>query len=426
MTGIIDTLRERGLVQDITDEALAEKCRKERITVYIGFDPTASSLHIGHLVSILVLRHFQLAGHTPLAVVGGGTGMIGDPSGRSAERNLLTREELEENVEALRATLKRFLDFDGENAAVLLNNADWLAEYRFLDFLRDVGKYFRLGDMLGKESVRRRMESESGLSYTEFSYQLLQAYDFRYLYEHHNCIAQAGGSDQWGNITAGTDYIRRTVGGDAYGMTTPLLTNAQGEKMGKTAEGAVWLDSERFSPYKFYQFWMQQEDRDVDRFLRMLTFMPLEEVSAAVREHEANPSERLGQRRLAREMTALVHGEAEAAKAEEASMALFGRNLQKMSDEQLRSIFPDVPSVRISRNELQAGLPVLDLLLQSNLVPSKKEAKRLLSQGGVYLNNSADPWPGDRRTVGPDDLLSESMLVLRAGKKKYCLVEFTP
>ncbi len=422
--GIIETLRERGLVQDITDEGLAKKCREGSITVYIGFDPTAPSLHVGHLVSVLILRHFQRAGHRPLAVVGGATGMIGDPSGRSAERNLLTREELDENVAALGATLRRFLDFEGENPAMLLNNADWLGQYKFLEFLRDVGRYFRLGDMLAKESVRRRMDSEAGISYTEFSYQLLQAYDFKHLYEHHNCIAQAGGSDQWGNITAGTDFVRRTLNGDVYGMTTPLLTNAQGEKMGKTAEGAVWLDPEKLSPYKFYQYWMQQEDRDIERFLRMLTFLPLDEIAGIVKEHEADSSRRVGQRRLARELTTLVHGAEEADKAEAASQALFGGGLERMSDEQLRAIFPDVPSIRMTRAELEADLPVVELLQRSGLAPSRKEAKRLVAQGGVYLNNSASPWPAERRTVGPDDLLSESMLVLRTGKKKYCIVEF--
>lgn len=424
MNGIIETLRERGLVQDITDEQLAGKCRSEKIVVYIGFDPTASSLHIGHLVSILILRHFQLAGHQPLAVVGGGTGMIGDPSGRSAERNLLSPEQLEANVAALRRTLQRFLDFEGPCRARVLNNAEWLGEFTFLGFLRDVGKYFRIGEMLGKESVRRRLDSESGLSYTEFSYMLLQAYDFKYLHEHYGCIAQAGGSDQWGNITAGTDYIRRTLNSEAYGMVTPLLTNSAGQKMGKTADGAVWLDPERLSPYQFYQFWIRQEDRDVERFLKMLTFLPLPEISQIMQEHGKDPSQRVAQRRLAHELTTLVHGPGEAEKAEQASRALFGGSLATMSDDDLRGIFQDVPSVRIPRSELDAELTILELLTRTGLCASKKEARRLLTQGGVYLNNSGDPWPEGRRTVGPSDLLSESIMVLRAGKKKYCLVEF--
>lgn len=421
---IITHLRDRALVQDITDPALVDLCRTKPIAVYAGFDPTADSLHVGHMVSIMILRHFQLAGHRPIAVVGGGTGMIGDPSGRSSERNLLTKEALAANVAGIRRNLEQFLDFEGPNAALLLNNADWLGAFSFLEFLRDVGKYFRLGDMLAKDSVRRRLESESGLSFTEFSYQLLQAYDFKYLFENHQCLLQVGGSDQWGNITAGTDLIRRTLGAQAFGMTTPLLTNSEGQKMGKTASGAVWLTPEKFSPYEFYQYWLRAEDASVRGFIQMLTLVPAPEIEALMTAHAADPGKRLAQRRLAEEITRLTHGEEATRKAADASAALFGGGLSAKSNDDLRAIFKDVPSITIPRAELEAGLPLLDLLTRAGLVESKKEGKRLLEQRGIYLNNKPDPWPAEVRTVTASDLASESMLVLRAGKKNYCLVEF--
>lgn len=421
---IVHILRERGLLQDVTDPSLVERCEKESLCVYIGFDPTADSLHVGHMVSILVLKHFQLAGHRPIAVVGGGTGMIGDPSGRSQERNLLTREDLARNIAGIRRNLSQFLSFEGDRGAKLLNNADWLASWTFLDFLRDVGKHFRLGDMLSKDSVKRRLESDAGLSYTEFSYMLLQAYDFKYLYENHGCTVQAGGSDQWGNITAGTELIRRTLGGQGYGITTPLLTNSEGQKMGKTANGAIWLDPARCSPYEFYQFWVRQDDRDVERFLRMLTFVPLPEIASLMEEHAKDPSARRAQKRLALEVTSQAHGPEEAEKARLASEALFGGGLANKTDEELRALFQDVPSAEVPRGELEAGLAVVDLLVRAGLVPSRNEAKRLLEQGGVTINNQDQPLPKEKRSLTPADLASPTMLVLRAGKKKYCLVRF--
>jgi tyrosyl-tRNA synthetase len=422
-SNIVATLRERGLLKDVTDEGIEEYLCKNVGTVYIGFDPTADGLHVGHMVSMMVLRHFQLAGHRPIALVGGGTGMIGDPSGRSEERNLLTREQLDRNVAGLRADLARIIDFTGPNAAVLLNNADWLADFRFLDFLRDVGRHFRISDMLAKDSVRRRLESDAGLSYTEFSYMLLQAYDFKYLNEHHGCTVQGGGSDQWGNITAGTELIRRTSGRPCFGITTPLLTNSQGQKMGKSLSGAVWINPAKLSPYEFYQFWVRQEDADVARFLRMLTFLPLDEVATIVAAHEADPAQRIGQKRLALEITTMVHGREEAERARAASEALFGGKLERTSDEDLRRIFPDVPSVDIPRAELEAGIRAADLVVRAGLAPSKKEAGRLLEQGGLYLNNSEEPLAKDFRQFTTEHLAGESMMVLRAGKKKYALVQ---
>lgn len=422
---VIDTLEQRGLLKDMTNPALRDVAGEKVISFYIGFDPTADSLHVGNMVSILVLRHFQLAGHRPIALVGGGTGMIGDPSGRGEERALLGREQLERNLAGIRKDLAKILDFEGPNAALLVNNADWLGSLGFLDFLRDVGKHFRIGDMLAKESVRRRMESEEGLSFTEFSYQLLQAYDFKYLNEKYGCQVQAGGSDQWGNITAGTELIRRTTGRECHGMTTPLLTNAQGQKMGKSLGGVTWLSGDKLSPYEFYQYWIRQEDADMERFLKMLTFVPLEEVSAVLAEHATDPGRRVAQKRLALEVTALVHGGEEAQKAAEASEALFGGALSNKSDAQLRALFQDVPSVTLARADLDGGMRLADLLAVSGLAGSKKEANRLLAQGGVYLNNSDTPIDASTRSVGPGDLASESMMILRAGKKKYCLIQFS-
>lgn len=423
-TNVIETLRTRGLFQDVTDPELEKLLEEKSVTVYIGFDPTADSLHIGHMVSMLVLRHFQLGGHRPIALMGGGTGLVGDPSGRSTERNLLDREALEANIAGIRKSLGKILNFEGEQAAMLLNNADWLGAFSFLDFLRDVGKYFRVGDMLSKDSVRQRLQSEAGMSFTEFCYQLLQAYDFKYLCEEHDCQVQAGGSDQWGNITAGTDLIRRTLGKQAYGVTTQLLLDSEGRKMGKSLNGAIWLNEEKLSPYEFYQFWVRQEDADIERFLKMLTLIPLEEIADIVAEHQKDPGKRVGQKALAFEITRMVHGEAEAQKAKEASEALFSGALSNKTDEELMQIFNDVPSIQVARSELDAGIEVLELLTRAKLCGSRKEAKRLLGQNGLYLNNSDTPWPQESRTLTGENLASESMLVLRTGKKNYCLVQF--
>lgn len=420
---IIAMLRERELLQDVTDPGLERHLSENQVTVYSGFDPTADSLHVGHLVAVLVLRHFQAHGHRPIALLGGATGMVGDPSGRSAERNLLTKEQLDQNVEGLRGVLSRFLDFDG-GAALLLNNHDWIGQFGFLEFLRDVGKHFRLSEMLAKDSVKRRLDSEAGISFTEFSYQLLQAYDFFHLYKEYNCTVQSGGSDQWGNITAGTELIRKLLSKQGFGITTPLLTNAQGEKMGKSASGAVWLTAEKFSPYDFYQYWIRQEDAPMERFLKMLTTVPLDEIAEVMAEHRADPSKRIAQKRLAAEMTVLVHGEDQEQRAREASEALFGGAISGKSDAEMRSLFQEAPSVQIPRNRLAEGFPVIDLLVDAGLCKSKKQAKQVFGQNGVYLNNSNDPWPQDRKSVTAEDLASESMMLVRTGKKNYCLVEF--
>lgn len=424
MGNIVKTLRERGLLQDMTDQEMEKYLAENSVSMYIGFDPTSDSLHIGHMVAIMVLKQFQLHGHRPIALIGGGTGLIGDPSGRSSERNLLDAEQLKTNIKGIRKSLGKILEFEGENAATLVNNGDWLGEFKFLDFLRDVGRHFRLGEMLAKDSVRTRLDSESGMSFTEFCYQLLQAYDFRYLLEEYDCVLQCGGSDQWGNITAGKEFIRRTVGKQAFGMTTPLLVDSEGKKMGKSVGGAVWLNEEKLSPYEFYQYWVRQDDRDIERFLKMVTLLPLDEIAKVVAEHAEDPGKRIGQKRLALEVTALIHGAEEARKAKDASEALFGGALAGKQDSEMRAIFNDVPSVQLPRADLDAGLDVLDLLTRTNLSSSKKEARRLVAQNGLYLNNAPEPWPQEERTLGPAQLASESMMVVRAGKKKYCLVQF--
>ncbi len=421
---VIQTLRDRGLLNDVTDPDVEKILMEKPASVYVGFDPTADSLHIGNLVGVLVLRHFQLAGHKPIALVGGATGMIGDPSGKSAERNLLSQEQIEKNLEGIRRDLSQYLDFSGDNAAVILNNADWLVPFGFIEFLRDVGKHFRVGEMLARDSVKSRLESQSGMSFTEFSYSMLQAYDFRYLYEKHDCVLQSGGSDQWGNIVAGTDLIRRTLGGRAFGVVTPLLTDAEGKKMGKSAGGAIFLNPEKFSPYEFYQFWVRQEDAVVEKFLKMMTFLPLNEIAEIMKQHEPDPSQRIAQKKLAWEITAMTHGEEEAKRAVDASEALFGGELKGASDEKLRSLYKDVPSVELPRTSLEEGIALVDLLVQANVVGSKKEAKRLVGQNGVYLNNSDTPWPGDQRVLTAENLASESMLIVRTGKKNYRLVQF--
>ncbi|MBX3730453.1 MAG: tyrosine--tRNA ligase [Candidatus Sumerlaeia bacterium] len=419
MAGIFETLEQRGFVKDCTDvEGFKALTARESVSVYCGLDPTAESLHIGNMVPLMGLKHFQRAGHRPIVLMGGATGMIGDPSGKSDERNLQTPEQVRRNLEAQRPQFARILDVEGPNAACIVNNNDWFEPITFIEFLRVTGKHFRIGEMLGKESVRARLNSEVGLSYTEFSYMLLQAHDFRHLYETMGCRVQCGGADQWGNITAGMELIRKTCGAQAYGITYPLLMTADGKKLGKTEKGAVWLDAARTSPYEFYQYWVRCEDADVDRFLKMFTLLELDEIAGIVREHAAAPESRAGQKRLAWEVTRMIHGEAEANKARDAAAALYSTGLENLTDAQLAELFPDVPSIEVTMPE--AGLPVADVLVQAGLAPSKNEARKLQQQGGVYLNNAVVP--ADKRVFTRADLASETMMLLRAGKKRYCLV----
>src|SRR4051812_45573397 len=429
---LLDDLRWRNLVHQTTDDAglsawLAEKPR----TVYAGFDPTADSLHIGHLLPLLMLRRFQLAGHTPIAVVGGATGMIGDPSGKSAERNLLSKADLDRNVAGMREQMRRFLDFDApHNAARLVNNFDWIGPFSYLEFLRDVGKNFPVNVMLAKDSVKNRLGRDdtgadsAGLSYTEFSYMLLQAYDFVYLYDKFNCELQIGGSDQWGNVTAGIDLARRMRGVQLYGLTSPLLTKSDGTKMGKTESGALWLSPDRTSPYQFYQYWIRIEDADVGKVLRMMTTLPHEEIESLDASRATDASKRESQRRLAEELTQLVHGEAGLRTAQRATEIFYGAEIADLSDAQLTEIFADVPSQKLARSALtiDGGLPIVDALVAAGLAKSKGDARRTTQQGGAYVNNRRIESVDAR--LAPSDLASETVMVLRAGKKNYALLRF--
>jgi len=421
----IADLRRRGMVHQTTDDAglpawLAAKPR----TLYAGFDPTADSLHVGHLVALMILRRFQKAGHRPIAIVGGATGMIGDPSGKSDERNLLSKEQLAANVDAMRTQMRRFLDFDGPSGAMLLNNLDWIGPFSYLDFLRDVGKNFSVNTMLAKDSVKARLGSEAGLSYTEFSYMLLQAYDFVKLHELHGCELQVGGSDQWGNITAGIDLARRMRGVQLFGMTCPLLTDSEGRKMGKSEKtGTVWLSAEKTTPYNFYQYWINVPDADVAKCLGFFTDLSHDELDGLDARRAAEPGKRESQLRLAEELTRLVHGDAALSKVQRASRILFGAEIDRLSDAELAEIFADVPSQELPRSQLEAGLNIVDALTAAGLAKSKGDARRAVQQGGAYVNNRRVDDPAASLTS--EHLAGESVMVLRSGKKNYALLRFT-
>lgn len=426
MSDIFAELSWRGLIHQSTDEAhlkswLAEGCR----TVYAGFDPTADSLHVGHLMGLVVLRRFQRAGHRPIALVGGATGMIGDPSGKSEERNLLSIDALRANVSAIEQQMRVLLDFEGgSGGAILANNWDWMSRFSYLDFLRDIGKNFPVNVMLAKDSVKSRLErSDAGMSYTEFSYMLLQAYDFVQLRDAYGCELQAGGSDQWGNITAGIDLARRMRGVQLYGLTWPLLTKSDGTKMGKTESGAVWLSPARTPPYAFYQYWINVDDADAGKCLRFLTDLCREEIEALDAARAADPGRRESQRRLAEELTRLIHGADGLRAAQRATEIFFGAEIDQMSDSQLGDIFADVPSKELPRGRLQGeGLNILEALVESGLAKNKSEARRTVEQGGAYVNNRRAE--GIAQQLSPTHLASESVMVLRSGKKKYALLRF--
>jgi tyrosyl-tRNA synthetase len=426
---LLNELRWRGLIHQITDEeGLGRLLSSGPQTVYIGFDPTASSLHVGSMMQLMMLRRFQRAGHRPIALVGGATGMIGDPSGKSEERNLLSAEQLQINVDGVAAQMRRFLSFDGEagftgqNGALLLNNFDWMQGYSYLEFLRDVGKNFPIGAMMGKESVRSRINSEAGLSYTEFSYMLLQAYDFVYLSREHGCRIQAGGSDQWGNITAGIDLGRRMIGEQLFGVTAPLLTTSDGKKMGKTENGAVWLDAERTSPYAFYQYWMHVNDDDVMRCIAYLTEIEKDEYDELVERTETASGERAAQTRLASWMTNLVHGEEGLQSAERATQTLFGGDIGNMPDAELQEIFADVPSSDITPDKLDGeGLWIVEALQIAGLCSSGGDARRGIKENSIYLNNVRVDDEQKRITLA--DFAGRTVIVLRRGKRKYALLK---
>ena len=422
--GIIEELEWRGLVSDCTDrEALTQRLAKGAVTLYCGFDPTADSLHVGNLVPLLALRRFQQFGHKPIIVAGGATGSIGDPSGKSAERQLLTHEQLKANIEGVKKQLAGFLEFDGEaNAALLVDNADWTAPLSFLDVLRDVGKHFKVNAMVAKESVRARMEDRDvGISYTEFSYMILQALDFHHLCVQHECELQIGGSDQWGNITAGIDLIHRRQNRPAFGLTLPLITNADGSKFGKTEAGAVWLDVARTSIYQFYQYWVRVDDRDVVRYLNFFTFLHRDDVEALARQHSEQPQARIAHKALAKEVTALAHGEAAANEAIRASEILFGGELDGITEATFQEIAGEVPTHEIRLDRFGGeGLWLPELLHEAGLAQSRGQARKDVKGGGVYVNNRRTD--DEQHKLQSGDLLFGKYLLLRRGKRNYAVV----
>jgi tyrosyl-tRNA synthetase len=408
----------RGLVYDST-EGVRDVLAREKVTGYIGFDPTASSLHVGSLLQMIALAHLQRHGHSPVAVVGGGTGLIGDPSGKTTERKLLTLEAVETNVQGIRRQLARFLDFESKTApARLVNNAEWLTKLSAIEFMRDVGKHFTVNGMLAKESVRRRIDGEEGISYTEFSYSLLQAYDYLELFDRIGCTLQMGGSDQWGNITAGMDLIRRVRGGKAHGLVLPLIATAAGTKFGKTEAGTIWLDPELTTPYQFYQFWLNAEDRDAGRYLRYFTFLTREEVGELEAAGEREPEKRHPQRALAREVTRLVHDRQAVVDAESAAEALFTDRLSSLSAAQIEQVLPGVPSSTIAYSV--EGWPVTELLVAASVTKSKGEAQRLIRGGGISINDRRVT--DEKERVTAEHAIESELLVIRKGKRDYFIV----
>ena len=424
----VEELKWRGMINNIMPGA-EEQLNKEMTSAYVGIDPTADSLHIGHLVSIMMLKHLQRAGHRPIALVGGATGMIGDPSMKSQERKLIDEETLRHNQECIRKQLAHFLDFDSDapNHAILVNNYDWMKEFSFLNFIRDVGKHITVNYMMAKDSVKKRLaaNADHGMSFTEFSYQLLQGYDFLYLYEHEGCRLQMGGSDQWGNITTGTELIRRMAGGEAYAITCPLITKADGGKFGKTESGNVWLDPKRTSPYKFYQFWLNVSDEDAAKYIKIFTDLNQEEIAALEAEQQENPGARALQKRLAQEITVMVHSRQDYEMAVEASQILFSNKaadvLHKIDEDTLLSVFEGVPTFEVERAAIEAGTPMISLLTDNAAVfASKGEMRKLTQGGGVSINKEkiADP----NMAVSTDMLLNGKYLLAQRGKKNYYLL----
>ena len=421
---LIEELRWRGMIQDIMP-GTEEQLDKEMTTGYIGFDPTAESLHIGSLVPILLLVHFQRAGHKPIALVGGATGMVGDPSGKSEERNLLSEEVLEKNVAGVRAQLERFLDFSPgiPNSAEMVNNYDWFKNISFIDFLRDAGKHITVNYMMAKDSVKKRIQSETGISYTEFAYQLMQGYDFYWLYTHKNCKLQMGGSDQWGNMTTGTELIRRKTGGEAFVFTNPLITKADGNKFGKTESGNVWLDAGRTTPYQFYQFWLNASDTDAEKWIKIFTFLEEAEINNIISSHQQDASKRILQKRLAEEVTKFVHGEDELGKAIETTQKLFAAQhapAESLSVEDIEAM-EGLIKVSISKSDLSNGLDVVSFLAESKIFPSKGEARKTIQGGGVSINRKKVNEV--QMKVDNSHLLHDKFILVQKGKKHHYLVE---
>ncbi|WP_299530864.1 tyrosine--tRNA ligase [Ulvibacterium sp.] len=423
-SNFVSELKWRGMLHDAmpgTEEHLMGGMQ----SAYVGIDPTADSLHIGHLVGVMMLRHFQLAGHKPYALVGGATGMIGDPSGKSSERNLLDEATLRLNEEALKAQLSRFLDFDSEsdNAAVLVNNYDWMKDFSFLDFIRDIGKHITVNYMMAKDSVKKRLSAESteGMSFTEFTYQLVQGYDFLYLYQNHNCTLQMGGSDQWGNITTGTELIRRMAGGKGYALTCPLITKADGTKFGKTEGGNIWLDAHRTSPYKFYQYWLNTSDEDAEKYIKIFTFLSKEGIEHLINEHREAPHLRILQRRLAEEITVMVHSQEDLHNAVKASQILFGKStpedLKLLDEKTFLDVFEGVPQGPIPRVELESGLDMIGALsAKTGFLGSNSEARRELKQNSISVNKEKVK---ENYVITTSDLINERFVLLQKGRRNY-------
>lgn len=423
----IEELRWRGMIHDVMP-GTEEMLNKEMVSAYVGIDPTADSLHIGHLVGIMMLKHLQLAGHKPIVLIGGATGMIGDPSGKSEERNLLDEPTLRKNQEGLTRQIARLLDFNESlpNSAVAVNNYDWMKEFSFLNFIRDIGKHITVNYMMAKDSVKKRLTGETGdgMSFTEFTYQLVQGYDFLHLYQHYNCKLQMGGSDQWGNITTGTELVRRKAGGEAYALTCPLITKADGSKFGKTESGNIWLDPEKTSPYKFFQFWLNTSDADAEKYIKIFTLYGHEEIDHMITEHAQAPHLRVLQKALAKDLTVRIHSEEDFNSAIEASEILFGKGttetLKNLSEDVLLSVFEGVPQFEISGSSLSEGISLIDLVAEATTVfASKGEARRMLKDGGIQLNKEKMT---DDVTVGTNHLLNGRYLLVQKGKKNYYLL----
>jgi tyrosyl-tRNA synthetase len=423
---LIEELRWRGMLQDIMP-GTEEQLQKEMTTAYVGFDPTADSLHIGSLVPILLLVHLQKAGHKPLALVGGATGMVGDPSFKAEERKMLDLDTLQHNQRCIKAQLEKFLDFDAAkpNAAEMVNNYDWFKDISFLHFIRDVGKHITVNYMMAKDSVKKRLEGDSGMSFTEFSYQLIQGYDFYHLYKARNCKLQMGGSDQWGNIVTGTELVRRMAGGEAFAFTCPLVKKADGTKFGKTEQGNIWLDPKRTSPYLFYQFWIKTTDEDAESYIRTFTFLDQPAVDALIAEHRQNPGLRQLQKRLAKEITIFVHGEKEYEFAVQASEMLFRNDtasiLQSLTEEQLLEVMSGVPQVDVARTELETGKDIISFLAETKILPSKGEARKMLQNGGISINKNKVE--NQELVVNTTLLLRDQYLLVQKGRNNYFLVK---
>ncbi|MDX9908439.1 MAG: tyrosine--tRNA ligase [Mariniphaga sp.] len=424
----VEELKWRGMLHDVMP-GTEEQLKKELTTAYLGIDPTADSLHIGHLVGVMVLRHFQLAGHKPVALIGGATGMIGDPSGKSEERNLLDEPTLRHNQECIKKQLTHFLDFDTDspNVAVMVNNYDWMKDVSFLDFIRDIGKHITVNYMMAKDSVKKRLSAESkeGMSFTEFTYQLVQGYDFLQLYQSMNCKLQMGGSDQWGNITTGTELIRRKTGGEAFGLTVPLITKADGTKFGKTEQGNIWLDPKRTTPYSFYQFWLNSSDEDAERYIKIFTSLPKAKIEAITNEHKSAPHKRLLQKKLAEEVTIMVHSQEDYEMAVEASQILFGKatasQLRKLDENTFLSVFEGVPMFNINKSELMRGVHLFDLLTgNTSIFPSRGELKRTIKGNGLSINQ--EKITDEDLIVNREFLIGEKYILVQKGKKNYSLI----